>query len=178
MIEAAVPEGDIQFVSKGREVEVFLPALDHKVTGIVKRQAIVATAMADIPSSRPRNPIFPFVVALIPTCPAEIPNASEICSFIAVACGKIFGASGGVMEAAVRTAHYLLTGEDMKDPKLAVLRGLKGRKEAHVTIKGIDGHGGEMLIVWRSCGFTHWVSSLLRMSRFPLLSGLVPANVH
>jgi iron-only hydrogenase group A len=52
--------------------------------------------------------------------------------------GKIFGASGGVMEAAVRTAHYLLTGEDMAHPKLAALRGLKGRKEAQVTIDGLE----------------------------------------
>jgi len=52
--------------------------------------------------------------------------------------GKIFGASGGVMEAAVRTAHYLLTGEDMKDPKLTALRGFQGRKEAHVTIDGLE----------------------------------------
>ena len=50
--------------------------------------------------------------------------------------GKLFGASGGVMEAAVRTAHMLLTGRDMADPKIAPLRGLASRKEAHVEIDG------------------------------------------
>lgn len=48
--------------------------------------------------------------------------------------GKIFGASGGVMEAALRTAHYLLTGEELGDLKVAAVRGLKGVKEARVRI--------------------------------------------
>jgi len=50
--------------------------------------------------------------------------------------GKLFGASGGVMEAAVRTAHALLTGRDMAEPKIAALRGLASRKEAQVEIDG------------------------------------------
>lgn len=44
VIEAAVPEGDIPFVTAGRSVKVFLPALERHVTGEVKRRAIVATA--------------------------------------------------------------------------------------------------------------------------------------
>ena len=30
--------------------------------------------------------------------------------------GKLFGATGGVMEAAMRTAHFLLTGKELEDP--------------------------------------------------------------
>ena len=45
--------------------------------------------------------------------------------------GKIFGATGGVMEAAVRTAHFLLTGKELADLKIEPLRGLTGCKEAH-----------------------------------------------
>ena len=52
--------------------------------------------------------------------------------------GKIFGASGGVMEAAVRTAHYLITGKELADLKVQPLRGLKGSKELHVNIGGLD----------------------------------------
>lgn len=44
--------------------------------------------------------------------------------------GTIFGASGGVMEAAIRTAYRALSGEDMADPN--VLR-VRGRNEALVT---------------------------------------------
>ena len=51
--------------------------------------------------------------------------------------GKIFGASGGVMEAAVRTAHYLLTGKELPELKIEPLRGLKGVKELHVEIAGL-----------------------------------------
>jgi len=50
--------------------------------------------------------------------------------------GKLFGGSGGVMEAALRTAHWLLTGTDLEDPKLDAVRGLEGVKEAQLEIAG------------------------------------------
>jgi iron-only hydrogenase group A len=52
--------------------------------------------------------------------------------------GKIFGASGGVMEAAVRTAHYLLTGQELSKLEIQPLRGLKGAKEIRVKIGDLD----------------------------------------
>lgn len=52
--------------------------------------------------------------------------------------GKIFGASGGVMEAAIRSAHYLLTGKEMADLKIQALRGLKGCKELHAKIGDLE----------------------------------------
>lgn len=52
--------------------------------------------------------------------------------------GKIFGASGGVMEAALRTAHFLLTGENLTSLKIQPLRGLDGTKEFRTTIAGVD----------------------------------------
>ncbi|MBR9977202.1 MAG: [FeFe] hydrogenase, group A [Bacteroidetes bacterium] len=49
--------------------------------------------------------------------------------------GAIFGAAGGVMEAAIRTAHYYLTGgTDMKSLTFSPMRGLEGVKQAEVTI--------------------------------------------
>jgi iron-only hydrogenase group A len=50
--------------------------------------------------------------------------------------GTIFGATGGVMEAALRTAHYLITKEDMKDVNFTPVRGLDGVKEATIEIAG------------------------------------------
>lgn len=52
--------------------------------------------------------------------------------------GKIFGASGGVMEAALRTAHKLITGEEMGNRMIEQIRGFKGKKEAHFEIGGIN----------------------------------------
>jgi iron-only hydrogenase group A len=52
--------------------------------------------------------------------------------------GKIFGASGGVMEAAVRSAHYLLTGKELADLKIQPLRGLKGVKELRAKIGDLE----------------------------------------
>ena len=52
--------------------------------------------------------------------------------------GKIFGASGGVMEAAVRTAHYLLTGKEMAKLDIQPLRGMKGAKELRAKIGELE----------------------------------------
>jgi NADH-quinone oxidoreductase subunit G/NADP-reducing hydrogenase subunit HndD len=52
------------------------------------------------------------------------------------AAGKIFGASGGVAEASLRTAHFLLTGEPAAPARIQPLRGLDGIKEYRATIAG------------------------------------------
>jgi iron only hydrogenase large subunit-like protein len=52
--------------------------------------------------------------------------------------GKLFGASGGVMEAAVRSAHFLLTGQEMADLRIEPLRGMDGCKELHANVGGIE----------------------------------------
>lgn len=52
--------------------------------------------------------------------------------------GKIFGASGGVMEAAIRTAYFKLTGKEIENLKFQELRGFKGRKEAKLNINGLE----------------------------------------
>lgn len=48
--------------------------------------------------------------------------------------GKIFGATGGVMEAAIRSAYYLITGTNLKNLNVKEVRDLKGIKEAQVKI--------------------------------------------
>ncbi len=52
--------------------------------------------------------------------------------------GKLFGATGGVMEAAVRSVHYLLTGSELAELKIEAARGLEGHKEIHVNVGGIE----------------------------------------
>ena len=52
--------------------------------------------------------------------------------------GKIFGTSGGVMEAAIRTAHKLVTGEELDNLKVTPVRGLKGVKEAKVKVGDLE----------------------------------------
>ncbi len=51
--------------------------------------------------------------------------------------GKLFGASGGVMEAAVRTAHWLVTGKELGNLTIEAVRGADGIKEAKVAVDGI-----------------------------------------
>ena len=50
--------------------------------------------------------------------------------------GVIFGTTGGVMEAAIRTAYELVTGETLIDIEVNDVRGLKGIKEGSVMIEG------------------------------------------
>jgi len=50
--------------------------------------------------------------------------------------GTIFGATGGVMEAALRTAHYFITGKEARQIEFEVTRGLKGVKEGAIEIAG------------------------------------------
>ncbi len=52
--------------------------------------------------------------------------------------GVIFGSSGGVLEAALRTAADWLTGDDVKEIDFKTVRGLKGIKEATVSIAGME----------------------------------------
>ena len=52
--------------------------------------------------------------------------------------GKIFGTTGGVAEAAVRTAYYLVTGKELEKLEIKKLRGLSNRKEAFLDINGIQ----------------------------------------
>jgi len=51
--------------------------------------------------------------------------------------GTIFGVTGGVMEAALRTAYFLITKEELEDVNFKAVRGLEGIKEAEIDIKGI-----------------------------------------
>ena len=52
--------------------------------------------------------------------------------------GVIFGATGGVMEAAVRTAYFILEGKEMDPIELHAVRGMAGVKEATLHVGGMD----------------------------------------
>ncbi|MEN6364445.1 MAG: iron hydrogenase small subunit, partial [Rectinema sp.] len=71
--------------------------------------------LLNLPESEPDSPLGPYTGA-----------------------GAIFGATGGVMEAALRTAYYLLTGEELRDVNFTGVRGMSGIKEASIHIKGVE----------------------------------------
>jgi len=50
--------------------------------------------------------------------------------------GEIFGATGGVMEAALRTVYEVVTGETLQNIEFTEVRGLEGIKEASVDLNG------------------------------------------
>ena len=50
--------------------------------------------------------------------------------------GVIFGVTGGVMEAALRTAYFILTGKEHEKIVFDAVRGLEGVREASVDING------------------------------------------
>lgn len=55
---------------------------------------------------------------------------------IATGAGVIFGATGGVMEAALRTVAEVVTGQPLENIEFHGVRGLTGVKEAQVTLAG------------------------------------------
>ncbi len=52
--------------------------------------------------------------------------------------GKLFGVSGGVTEAALRTAYFKLTGKELENYEISDIRGLEGRKETKVKIGDLE----------------------------------------
>jgi len=68
----------------------------------------------------------------IPNEPADSPFGQRSTA------GKLFGATGGVAEAALRTAYYFLTGKELPIQELKALRGLDPIKEAHISIGDLE----------------------------------------
>ncbi|HHT94626.1 MAG TPA: NADH-dependent [FeFe] hydrogenase, group A6 [Clostridia bacterium] len=56
----------------------------------------------------------------------------------ATGAGVIFGATGGVMEAALRTVYYILEGKRINEEALMPIRGTEGIKEATLKVAGMD----------------------------------------
>ncbi|MNM73377.1 NADP-reducing hydrogenase subunit HndC [compost metagenome] len=56
---------------------------------------------------------------------------------IASGAGALFGATGGVMEAALRTAYTLLTDEKLESIEFKEVRGMRGVKEAVISINDV-----------------------------------------
>ncbi|MBK9777580.1 MAG: (2Fe-2S)-binding protein [bacterium] len=52
--------------------------------------------------------------------------------------GRLFAGSGGVMESALRTAHWLLTGRDLAELRVQAVRSGEGVRECRVKIDGLE----------------------------------------
>jgi len=52
--------------------------------------------------------------------------------------GKIFGATGGVAEAAIRTAYNTVTGDELIDFRIPALRFMDGRKETKIKLGEVE----------------------------------------
>ena len=66
----------------------------------------------------------------LPNLPPSEPDSLGLYS----GAGAIYGASGGVMESALRTAHFNLTGEELEKVEFESVRGIEGFREAEVRI--------------------------------------------
>lgn len=64
------------------------------------------------------------------------PEAMDDPLGLASGAGVIYGASGGVMESALRTAHHELTGKELEKLEFQQVRGQEGVKKAEVEIAG------------------------------------------
>jgi NADH-quinone oxidoreductase subunit G/NADP-reducing hydrogenase subunit HndD len=69
----------------------------------------------------------------------QLPNKEFDNPFgITTGAAQLFGATGGVMEAALRTVTELVTGKPLEDLNFEAVRGLEGIKEATVNLNGTD----------------------------------------
>jgi iron only hydrogenase large subunit-like protein len=68
----------------------------------------------------------------LPSEPADDPFGERATA------GKIFGASGGVMEAAIRTAYFQLTDHELEHLEVEAVRGMEAIKEARLEINGMQ----------------------------------------
>ena len=59
--------------------------------------------------------------------------------------GTIFGVTGGVMEAAIRTAHFVITGKELEGIDYKPVRGLQGVKTADIPLK--DAKTGKEIVL-------------------------------
>ena len=93
----------------GRDVDVSLTT--REVDRLIKAAHINPASLAETPCDKPLG--------------------------IGTGAAVIFGATGGVMEAALRSAYYLVTGENPAPDTFQAVRGLDGWKEATYEIAGL-----------------------------------------
>ncbi len=75
--------------------------------------------------------------------------------------GTIFGATGGVMEAALRSVNYLVTGKCLENIELSQVRGLDGVKEAEIKV----GEHNVRVAVAHGLGNVEYVINKIRDAR-------------
>ncbi|MDR1240151.1 MAG: [FeFe] hydrogenase, group A [Treponema sp.] len=95
--------------SAGHHYDVDLSITSRELARMIKQAGIDILALED---EEPDNPMGPYTGA-----------------------GTIFGVTGGVMEAAVRSAYFLVTKKELGDVNFLPVRGLEGVKEAEVDFQ-------------------------------------------
>jgi NADH-quinone oxidoreductase subunit G len=99
---------DMKSAGHGYDVDIVITT--RELARMIKQAGIDITK---IPDEEADNPLGPYTGA-----------------------GTIFGVTGGVMEAAVRSAYYLVTKKELADVNFKPARGLDGVKEAEVDFGG------------------------------------------
>ncbi|MCK9323966.1 MAG: NADH-dependent [FeFe] hydrogenase, group A6 [Bacteroidales bacterium] len=91
--------------------------------------------------------------------------------------GVIFGATGGVMEAALRTVYEIVTGREVPFKNLNILpvRGIEGVREATIKIEGCQPEWGFLEGVEVSCAVAHSLANAKKLME-AVKAGLV--NYH
>jgi NADH-quinone oxidoreductase subunit G len=105
--------------SAGAGYDVDISITTRELARMIKQAGI---EILKLPEEEPDNPLGPYTGA-----------------------GTIFGTTGGVMEAAVRSAYRFVTGKELGDVNFMPARGLEGVKEAEVDF-GVPVLGSETKI--------------------------------
>jgi len=84
--------------------------------------------------------------------------------------GTIFGNTGGVMEAALRTAHAVITGKELEKVDLLPVRGMKGARSAAIPLR--DQKYGKDVTV--QVAIVHWMGNNVDTIVGEVLAGRSP----
>ena len=107
-----------------KKMEATLPGMDSAGTGQDVDIVLTTRELARLVTAEHINPI------TLPESEFDSPLGESS------GAGVIFGVTGGVMEAALRTAAYCLTGKNPEIKDFGQVRGFEGRKEGIFTLAG------------------------------------------
>ena len=107
-----------------KKMEATLPGMDSAGTGQDVDIVLTTRELARLVTAEHINPI------TLPESEFDSPLGESS------GAGVIFGVTGGVMEAALRTAAYCLTGKNPEIKDFRQVRGFEGRKEGIFTLAG------------------------------------------
>lgn len=103
----------------------------------IEREEMVSKGTSDIDASLTTRELAKLIRMHSIDMKKVVPSHSDLPFGERSTAGKLFGASGGVMEAAIRSAYWMITGTELENLVITALRDKQDYRELEVDIKGL-----------------------------------------